>query len=204
MAATKLSELFITGCDKNTRWMLPWFKDNFYKHNPEANLHVFDFDEIGTGWFSKPTAMVEASNLADNVCWLDSDCEVRDDITGIFYLIEPNKLTMVEDQPWTMRRGETWHNSGVVAFQGKPIILNHWQQESVMILEDKGPMYGDQDVLHELVRTGLNRQIHINTIPKRWNTLRLDLIDGNAPGNIKIMHWTGSMGKDEIRKQMNE
>jgi hypothetical protein len=204
MVATKLSELFITGCDKNTRWMLPWFKENFYKYNPDANLHVFDFDEMGGGWFCKPTAMVDATKMADNICWLDTDCEIRDDITGIFYLVESNKLTMIEDQPWTMRRGEKWHNSGVVAFKGKPVILTHWQQESSMILEDRGPMYGDQDVLHELVRSGLNRQIHINTIPKRWNTLRLDLLDGNAPSNIKIMHWTGKMGKDEIRKQMNE
>lgn len=204
MAATKLSELFITGCDKSTRWMLPWFEKNFYKHNPDANLHVFDFEKMGGGWFCKPTAMVEASQMADKVCWLDTDCEVRSDITGIFYLTEPNKLSMIEDQPWSMRRKETWHNSGVVVFQGKPVVLNHWQQETAMILDYRGPMYGDQDVLHELIRTGLNRQIHINTIPKKWNTLRLDLLDKTAPQDIKIMHWTGSKGKDEIRKQMNE
>ena len=204
MAVTKSSDLFITGCDKNTRWMLPWFEKNFYNHNPDASLHVFDFDELGDGWYCKPTAMVLASMMSDKVCWLDTDCEVKTNIMSIFDKIIPNKLTMVEDQPWTMRRKEVWHNSGVVAFQGKPVILNHWQQEISMIVEDRGPMYGDQDVLHELVRTGLNRQIHINTISKKWNTLRLDLIDGNAPKDIKIMHWTGKMGKDEIRKQMNE
>ena len=203
MAVTKLSKLFITGCDKKTRWMLPWFKDNLYRHNPDAILHVFDFDKMGNGWFCKPDAMVEASEMADKVCWLDTDCEVRSDITGIFDLIVPNKLTMIEDQPWSKRRGETWHNSGVVAFQRKPVILNHWYLETAMITENTDPMFGDQDVLHSLIRTGLNRQIHINTIPKKWNTLRLDLLDGNAPKDIKIMHWTGSKGKEEIRKQMN-
>ena len=71
-------------------------------------------------------------------------------------------------------------------------------------MEDRGPMYGDQDMLHELVREGLSREIHIRTLSKTWNTLRLDLIDGTAPKDIKIMHWTGRKGKEEIRKQMNE
>lgn len=203
MTATTLSELFITGCDSNTSWMLPWFKDNFFKHNPDANLHVFDFNEMGNGWFCKPDAMVKASKMADKVCWLDTDCEVRSDITGIFNLTEPNRLSMVEDQPWSKRRGETWHNSGVVAFQQKPVILNHWYLETTMITENTNPMFGDQDVLHSIVRTGLNRQIHINTIPKKWNTLRLDLLDGTEPPDVKIMHWTGKKGKDVIRKQMN-
>ena len=201
---TRLSKLFITGCDENTRWMLPWFEKNFYKHNPDANLHVFDFDKTGRGWFNKPVVMRLAAEMAEKICWLDTDCEVRADITPIFDLIDSNKLTMVEDQPWTIRRSERWHNSGVVAFQNRPLVLDHWADEAMMMVEDRGPMFGDQDILHGLVREGLKREIHIRTIPKQWNTLRLDLIDHTAPSNIKIMHWTGKMGKDEIRKQMNE
>ena len=82
----KLSKLFITGCDKNTRWQLDWFKKNYDKHN-DTSLHVFDFDtfEPGlAGWFKKPAAMIEASKMADQVCWIDTDCEVRDDISKIF------------------------------------------------------------------------------------------------------------------------
>lgn len=201
---TKLSKLFITGCDKNTRWMLPWFEKNLYKHNPDANLHVFDFDKTGGGWFNKPVVMRLATEMAEKICWLDTDCEVRADIDPIFDLIDSNKLTMVEDHPWTIRRGERWHNSGVVAFQSRPLVLDHWAEEAMMMVEDRGPTFGDQDILHGLVREGLKREIHIKTIPKQWNTLRLDLVDGTAPSNIKIMHWTGRIGKDEIRKQMNE
>ena len=200
---TKLSELFITGCDKNTRWMLPWFYKNFQTHNPEANLHVFDFDE-GNGWFQKPQAMSDAVKMAHKVCWLDTDCEVRADLSGIFDLLDDNKLSMVEDEPWSVRRHQRWHNSGVVAFKGSPAILSYWAREANVLTEDRGPMYGDQDILHELVREGLNREIHIRTLPKTWNTLRLDLIDNKAPKDIKIMHWTGRKGKDEIRKQINE
>ena len=88
---TKLSNLFITGCDKNTRWMLPWFEENFYKHNPAANLYVFDFDK-GNGWFQKPQAMVDAIKVADKICWLDTDCEVRADLSDIFNQLDTNKL----------------------------------------------------------------------------------------------------------------
>ena len=120
--------------------------------------------------------MVEATKHADNICWLDTDCEVRTDISSIFSHIVFNKLCMVVDQPWTTRRGEKWHNSGVVAFTQLPVILNHWFQETQLILEDKDPMYGDQDVLHELVRTGMNRIVHITDLPKQYNTLRLDIL----------------------------
>lgn len=217
----KFSNLFITGADYRTEWMLPWFIDNYYQHN-ETPLRIIDFglsEEMRTRfldqtyvdfaspashWFKKPSAMIEATKYADNVCWLDSDCEVRGDISDIFSHIQPNKLSMVEDQPWSTRRGETWHNSGVVAFKNVPVVLRHWSQEATMMMEDRGPMYGDQDILHELVRPGINRMIHIHSMPKKYNTLRLDLLDNTAPAEIKIMHWTGKKGKEEIRNQMNE
>ena len=137
---TKLSNLFITGCDKNTRWMLPWFEENFYKHNPAANLYVFDFDK-GNGWFQKPQAMVDAIKVADKICWLDTDCEVRADLSDIFNQLDTNKLSMVEDAPWSTRKHERWHNSGVVAFEGSPAILSYWAREANMLTEDRGPMY---------------------------------------------------------------
>jgi hypothetical protein len=129
---------------------------------------------------------------------------VRADLSGIFKQLDTNKLSMVEDEPWSVRKHERWHNSGVVAFEGSPAILSYWAREANVLTEDRGPMYGDQDILHELVREGLNREIHIRTLPKTWNTLRLDLLDNTAPKDIKIMHWTGGKGKDEIRKQINE
>lgn len=36
-------KLFITGCDSNTQWMLKWFYENFKKHNPDAELLIWDF-----------------------------------------------------------------------------------------------------------------------------------------------------------------
>ncbi len=199
------SKLFITGCDSSTRWMLPWFEANFKKHNPKAHLHVFNFDNEFTEnerWFKKPAAMVAASYMAEYVCWIDTDIDVRCNIEDIFDYVEPNKLAMVEDQPWTTRRGEVWHNSGVVAFKNKPSILAEWSKSVGKVDQSANPMVGDQDVLHVLVKDDLKRRIYITDIPKQYNTLRLDVIDGTCPKNIKMMHWTGQKGNDEIRSLM--
>lgn len=199
--AMQFSKLFITGCDSTTKWLLPWFQDNFYRYNPDATLKVYNFDTFhpaSKGWFKKPAAMMDASKLAANVCWLDTDCEVRGNLDDIWNHIEPNKLGMVEDLPWSRRRQERWHNSGVVAFQSWPNILSEWVTAC-----DTNPRDGDQEILHALVKEGMKRMIHISDLPREYNTLRLDLIDNTAPKNIKIMHWTGKKGKDKIRSMMN-
>jgi hypothetical protein len=202
----KSSKVFITGCDTSTRWMLPWFKENFYKYNPNSELQIYDFDvdfSHTQGWFKKPAAMVHAGKLADHVCWIDSDIEVLGSLDNIWKYVQPNKLTMVEDQPWSTRRGETWHNSGVVAFNRIPSILYEWATAVANLspLDMDNPMFGDQDVLHGLLPP-LRRQIHINTAPKKWNTLRLDILDGTEPEDIKLMHWTGAKGKEVIKEKM--
>lgn len=196
------SNLFITGCDYQTMWQLEWFKENFYKHNPNAELFVYDFDKFEPmlqGWFKKPRAMLDASYKATNICWLDTDMEIQDNIEDIFTHIEPNKLAMVEDVPWTMRRKEKWHNSGTVAFTGRPSILLDWVKSV-----DYNQVVGDQEILHEIVRHGMRRHIHITDLPREYNTLRIDLLDSTAPKNIKVMHWTGKKGKDHIWRLIHE
>ena len=213
MTATKLSNLFITGCDNNTQWQLPWFVENFKKHNPNAELMIYDFGmkdnpypELSTplkssdiGWFKKPSAMMKASLVADKVCWLDTDCHVLTNIENIFNFTEPEKLSMAQDVPWTTRRGEMWHNSGVVVFEGKPNILSKWATEV-----SYRPVVGDQEVLHGIVGQNLNRLRYIKDLPRSFNVLRLDILDCSGPGAIKIMHWTGAKGNDKIREMMND
>ena len=198
----KLSKLVITGCDSKTNWQLEWFQLNYWKHNLGLPLQIFDFDTFAPelmGWFKKPAAMIEASKMADKVIWLDTDCEVRTSIDDMFDLTVFNKLTMAEDVPWSKRRGEKWHNSGVVAFENCPQILTKWAKEV-----RNNPVVGDQEILHSLISHGMTRLMHIEDLPREYNTLRLDLLDNTAPKDIKIMHWTGAKGNEEIRKQMND
>jgi hypothetical protein len=208
MAATRSSNLFITGCDRKTQWQLPWFIENFRKHNPKADLLVFDFgmrdieieedikplNSQDRGWFKKPSAMMKASLVADKVCWLDTDCHVLSNLDGIFDYTVPLKLSMAQDDPWTTRSGEMWHNSGVVVFQQCPPILSQWATEVAYAQE-----VGDQEVLHRMVGQGLERMPHIQSLPKQYNTLRLDVVDQTTPPTIKVMHWTGLKGNDHIR-----
>lgn len=212
MKTTKLSKLFITGCDASTEWMLPWFVETFKKHN-DIPLMIMDFGMEGSwypemrksvrggnemGWFKKPRAMRIASAFADQVCWLDTDCEVLGDISGIFSYIKPQKLSMVIDRPWTKRRGETWHNSGVVGYEGCPGILTDWELTCAT-----QPVQGDQEVLHMMLDTPLKRISLIEDVPNRFNVLRIQHLDNDVPSNPLIYHWTGRKGKDHIRKLMN-
>ena len=119
-----------------------------------------------------------------------------DNVDDVFNLLEPNKLAMVEDKPWTWRRGHLWHNSGVVGFIDKPIILRQW----VSATKKNSDQIGDQEVLDKLL-SPITKISLIKDLPNEWNVLRLQLDDGYA-GKIRIMHWTGQKGKDKIRSML--
>ena len=220
---TKLSRCFLIGCDKNVEWMLPWFLSNYIRSGTSSfsDLVLADFGMneltrkyiIDTypfikminlsylpekGWFKKPKSMIETSKIYDEVCWIDMDIEILSDISPVFDYIEPNKLCMVEDRPWTKRRGEKWHNSGVVAFRDLPDILIKWADEV-----SKNPMIGDQEVLHSIIKDPLNRMIHIKDLPNEYNWLRLQIeVDKEDSNMKKTIHWTGPKGKEKIRDML--
>jgi hypothetical protein len=141
---------------------------------------------------------------------LDTDCEVKSDPSGIFDHVQENKLTAVVDHPWTTNgspwtpQGEhgPWYNTGVVAFKGKPIILQEWYSE----VRAKGKHRGDQEALYWLLNLGpLNRMIHMAEAPHRFNVLRLDVEQDRCPPTPPvIMHWTGRKGKEIIVEQIRD
>ena len=221
---------FITGCDKNTEWQLPWFVKNFRKHS-KAQLVIADFgmttdaymmaqidadhviDEQDTkGWFSKVGTMWTATKRfpGGNYCWIDTDCQVDMNPDGIFDFVEPNKLTLVVDHPWTQNGSPwtpqsdmgPWFNTGVVAFQGCPIILQEWHSEC----KREGKHRGDQEALYWLLNLGeMNRAIHISEAPHSYNVLRLDIDQNRCPPTPPvIIHWTGRVGNEIIRKQIGD
>ena len=213
--STKLyDKAFLTGADLNTEWQLPWFFENYKKHNDTplifADFGVVDRDAITPhvhaildmtkvqekGWFKKPKALFHAP--AQKLVWLDTDCEVLEDISDVFDLLKPDQLNMVEDKPWALRRGGVQFNSGVVGVIGKPLILGMWAN---WVKENPG--VGDQETLTEHLNP-ITQIKYINPLPNEYNWLRLQIENDNQPAdNAKIIHWTGQKGNDRIRSKMN-
>lgn len=216
MESKKYDRAFLTGCDEGHAWMLPWFIKNYKKHNTaplifanfgvseltlkivRENVHaVIDMSKTKEkGWFKKPRSMLYSPSV--KTIWIDTDCQITENIEDLFDMLEPNKLAMVEDKPWSKRRGETWHNSGVVGFIDKPIILHQWCQQ----VHDN-PTVGDQEVLHGMLNQ-ITKLTYIKDLPNEYNVLRLQLDHDGYDGKKKIIHWTGAKGKDRIRSMLNE
>ena len=208
-------QAFLTGCDESQAWMLPWFLKNYKKHNSAPlifadfgvselthkilleNVHaIVDMTKVKEkGWFKKPRSML--SSPSKKTVWLDTDCQILDNIEDLFDMLEPSKLAMVEDKPWSQRRGEKWHNSGVVGFIDKPIILHQWTQEV-----HNNPNVGDQEVLHSILNP-ITKIANIKDLPNEYNVMRLQVEIDNYNGPKKIVHWTGQKGKDRIRSMIN-
>lgn len=216
-----MTNAFLTGCDHNTQWQLPWFLKNLHKHNRGAKVLIADFGMTfemlewlgnnytifkiheGEGWFKKPAAMLEATKHADNIVWLDTDCEVRGNLAKMFSLTCDEMLSIVEDRPWSNRRPQlgAWYNTGVVAFRGKPKILVEWEQQCRV---PRG-IAGDQEILHHMMGGDeIKKAAYIKPLPHTYNTLRLDIVDNIAVQNPLVMHWTGAKGNEIIQRQINE
>lgn len=216
---SKFDKSFLTGCDQNTEWMLEWFLSNYFRNNffpmiisdfgmsPEKRSFIqesyptvewIDLSYLKeNGWFKKPKSMISASKLSNQICWIDTDFQILSDISSVFDYVEPDKLCMVEDLPWSSRRKEKWHNSGIVAFSGCPEILSRWAKEI-----ERNPTIGDQEVLHSMLRDPLTRMVYIKDLPTEYNWLRLHLLDGYDSPHKKTVHWTGRKGKEMIRSMM--
>lgn len=216
---SKFDRVFVTGCDKSNEWMLDWFLDNYKKHNDtpivfadfgisedklkdlidnkkfHAVMHFSKPKKKMMGWFLKPTAMLNAP--ADEVVWIDTDCEVLGDLSGIFDDIVPMRLNMVQDRPWTKRnnkRGD-WYNSGVVGIKGRPIILKQWE----IACTNEPVQRGDQEVLYFMLDE-IGKLTHINELHNKYNVIRLQYIDKTVPKEVLVRHHTGHKGKDKIRE----
>ena len=207
-------EAYVTGCDNTQEWMLPWFLKNFKKNNNKPlifanfgitdltmqivreNVHaVMDLTKAEEkGWFKKPLSMLKSPSK--KTVWIDTDCEVRENTDDIFDLIEPEKLLMAKDEPWIWRRGHLWHNSGVVGFQDKPVILYQWVKAV-----KQNPLDGDQEVLDKIL-SPITKIKYITDLPNKYNVLRLQLEKDGYGVEVKIAHWTGQKGKIKISEMV--
>ena len=209
----KFEKVFITGCDSKTEWMLPWFAKNYYTIGNSVPLVFANFgtkndykdlfdgviDMTKTsqqGWFNKVNSLVEIN--AHKCIWLDTDCEVKGNLTEMFDLLEERKLNMVVDRPWKKRKGGIQYNTGVVGIIDKPPLLEKWLYE----IRSK-PLRGDQETLMNIIQDPLDELVHVAELHNKYNYLRLQFEHDNEkiPNDVKIIHWTGKIGKERIRNE---
>lgn len=212
----------ITGSDKSTEWMLPWWIERIREFNPDVHISIHDYG-LSEGmkqflqspnkansiaelsnvpdvypWFLKPKSML--SSPFKKTVWIDIDAECCGDLTELFDLTVPEKLSMVQDMPWSKQYGTTMFNTGVVAFENKPTILQKWCKAV-----DTKPLRGDQETLHSIMDP-LQHVMNVEDLPNKFNVVRLQL-DKDSPHfvnvqDIRIKHWTGRKGKEIINNHL--
>lgn len=220
------SKVFVTGCDKNTEWSLPWFLENYRKHNT-LPICIVDFgmtdetlkwckenfDEVfdargkinNKAWFAKPLAINLATDKYEQVCWMDTDCQILGNLESIFGYIKEGKMTVCPDLPWMKRKpSQKWFNTGVIALTGKPVLFREWFKRCMNLPNNQHrPMYGDQNILAEMLINNKVVMDNIVGLPNKYNVLRIQIQeDKTIPKDVLIYHWTGRKGDREIKRQM--
>lgn len=204
--------MILTGVDTNHEDLIEWWLNNALKHNPNENIGVWDFgmspakrEKIekdysqvwlsipldkreDSGWFYKLHAVIDAPEK--RVMWLDVDCEILTNIEDVFHLVPPDMIGLTKD--WV--RGNWWA-TGVIVVNDRPSLLYDWNKRLLA-----GNIRGDQEALHDLI--GKEPHNQIQELPQEYQWLRISLNKGVDSSSKKVIHWTGPVGRDHIRKNL--
>ena len=213
-------KIFLIGVDSLMSDILPWCFNNIRKHNPNSKIGIVALDNLSHKtyrwindnadyfkqydkhkkfpWFLKPKVILDCP--FEYVCWVDIDCEVLKNIEDIFDYCEDGKIGLTKDVCRKINN-EYCFATGVIAIKNYPYkspLLKKWDLE----IKDTD-LRGDQEVLHNILENEPLLKNEINIMPIEYQWLRL-LIDNRKEDNPKkkIMHWTGALGKDYIRKNL--
>ena len=147
------------------------------------------------GWYLKPYALRGAHNWGyDQVCWLDNDLQLLDNIDDIFDHSLSTCIGMAIDEWATERSPYTVWNSGVVLSSNSHNILHRWSMRAHTMNER-----GDQEALAYIANEDESIRSHIYTLPAKYNWQRLM---GEPTEKVKVRHWTGPKGKKYIRETL--
>lgn len=196
----------ITGADAEQEWLLPWWYENFRRHNMDTQIAFADFGlspiaqhwcsqrgivvpvrcGAGKAWHKKPFAMMQSP--FKNSVWIDADCEVRQDVSALFEFCDQGiGLTKDPITPFCPQPG-AWATGVIASSHGEPAI-EEWCKE-ILLRESRG----DQEALNAIRDRLFERLVEM---PHKYQWLRLEGDSDQAA----IMHWTGPEGKGVIARQ---
>lgn len=203
----------VVGCGSEQEWMLPWWWENYSKHNALPVLFIdMGFGEKamtgrarewcaskGTlgelhvpmeGWFQKPFAL--SQTVFEESVWTDVDVEIRGSLEPIFDQCK-NGLAAAGDPYYRFSKVPVSVNSGVLAFKFGNKTISDWCS---MILKEGKNYRDDQVILNVLAHRNPGS---VGNLPREFNWLRLD---GDANPDAVCVHWTGGRGKEIVRAKM--
>jgi hypothetical protein len=89
-----------------------------------------------------------------------------------------------------------WWATGVIVVNDRPDLLYKWNDR---LLKNDG-IRGDQEALEDMI--GNNTHEEIQELPQEYQWLRISLNQGKDSPTKKVIHWTGPVGRDHIRKNL--
>ena len=89
-----------------------------------------------------------------------------------------------------------WWATGVIVVNDRPSLLYDW---NVRLNQNDG-IRGDQEALQDMIGTNTHEQII--ELPQDYQWLRISLNQGKDSPTKKVIHWTGPVGRDHIRKNL--
>lgn len=203
------ADCVLTGCDRTTSWMLVWWYHHYIEHNTlpivfaDFGMHIQERTWCQTkgeviridgqfpcNWFKKPTAILKCNYK--RIIWIDTDCEIRDNITPIFDYLNDGPGIAGATDPYTMTGSRHTINTGVLAVRHGNELVQQWAERCGL---DSAKLRGDQEVLGTLLD---DNYTNIAIIPPKYNHLRL--AGSENANDAAIMHWTGQPGKNHIRR----
>lgn len=150
-------------------------------------------------WFKKPHALLQTPFA--KTLWLDLDCEVRGDVSGLFAMEVGIGLVPEPSFAHDFLRGhglietnEVCYNSGVILYRHGADAVVAWAKDSFCRADD---FWSDQ---HLLSRQIFERDIEVRQLSDIYNWR---MACGKNEEAI-IVHWVGDVGKECILAQIWE
>ena len=213
----------VVGVAPSQAWMLPWWWDQFARHNPRVPVAFADFglgaaerawcaergtlidlvDVPATGWFRKPLAILRAP--FQRILWLDLDTEVRGAVAPLFACAE--RPLAIAARPSTLE-GSCAHEHRYGWFTMLPPEARAWCtgilvtahgnplvcEWAQIALADEADYRGDNEMLAVLAHCRPGAVVEID--PALASSTFRDCTDA------VVVHWRGPVGKQRIRERM--